>query len=239
MSRPAILIVRSLIYPCAAIYACAALTLAQAPPETVDTPRDAYQSADRYAAPDVISAESLRVPKRTAVENEAAVINVCASYVEGQMIYFHSFRDPQGFLGFASRIHSTPAMHDGLYWPVDSGEDESPMGPQFAAAAFTEAPSGISRPYFGYYFKILYAQGPDALGGARDYRVDGRLVTGFALIAWPAEYGASGVHSFVVNHLGDVYSKDLGPNTDRDAIGMSAFSPDRTWTRVLAAVETR
>ena len=97
--------------------------------------------------------------------------------------------------------HSTPA-----------GE-ESPVGPKFAAAAAAELQPGEARPMFGYYFKIMLAQGPEAVGGARDYRVDGRLITGFALIAWPAEYGVTGLRSFQVNQLGEIYTKDLGPET--------------------------
>lgn len=188
----------------------------------------------------VDQADTLRVSKRDIHGNEAAVLNVCASFVEAQMIYFRSNVSGDGFLAFAPRIRSTPGKRDGLYWVSDSGEDESPSGPGLAAAAITEdSPGPELRPFFGYYFKMLLSQGPEAPGGARDYRIDGRLVTGFALIAWPAEYWRTGVHAFIVNHLGDVYAKDLGPDTSRIAGGVSAFAPDRTWTRVLAGSETR
>jgi hypothetical protein len=114
------------------------------------------------------------------------------------------------------------------------------MGPKFAAAAISEMQAGGKpQPYFGYYFKILLAQGSDAPGGARDYRVNGRLTTGFALVAWPAEYGISGVHSFLVNHFGDVYAKDLGPHTQRIASGMAAFDPDQSWAKVGAGNDRR
>jgi hypothetical protein len=179
-------------------------------------------------------ADRERIPKQSIVDNEAAVTDICASYVEAQLIYFRSDHDGDGFPAFAQKIRSTHNRRDGLYWAPKFSEDESPMGPKFAAAAVTEEqPRGESRPYFGYYFKILLGQGPEAPGGARDYRVNGRLLTGFALVAWPAEYGVSGVHSFLVNHFGDVYTKDLGSGTRRIASGMSAFAPDRSWTKVV------
>jgi hypothetical protein len=169
------------------------------------------------------------------LQNEAAVVNVCFGYVEAQLLYFREDHANGGFLEFAQKIRSTPGKRDGLYWPLDGDEDESPLGPQFAAAAVTEDRSGAgSRPYFGYYFKVLLAQGPEAPGGARDYRVDGHLVTGFALIAWPAEHGVTGVRSFLVNHLGDVYAKDLGPDTPRVAASMPAFDPDRSWLKIAS-----
>ena len=178
-------------------------------------------------------------PRRSAAQNESAVINVCASYVEAQLIYFRADHDRDGFLKFARNIRSTPGSHDGLYWPPESDDDEeSPIGPLFAAAAITEYPNPEPRPYFGYYFKILWAQGPEARGGARDYQVYGRLLTGFALIAWPADYGLTGVNSFMVNQFGDVYAKNLGPDTHRVAAGMPAFAPDRTWTKISSTEST-
>jgi DUF2950 family protein len=178
------------------------------------------------------------VPRRGVAGNEAAVVNVCVSYIEAQLLYFRTDHKSDGFLTFAQKIRSTPGTRDGLFWPIDSDEDESPIGPLFAAAAITEYPFGEARPYFGYYFKILMGQGPEAPGGARDYRVDGRLIAGFALVAWPAAYGVSGVHSFMVNHLGDVYAKDLGPDTHRVAVGMPVFAPDRTWMKVISNPRT-
>jgi hypothetical protein len=170
--------------------------------------------------------------------NESAVIEICHRYVEAQLMYFRSDHDADGFLAFAGKIRSTPGMRDGLYWLLEDGQDESPMGPNFAAAAATEDQSpGYPRPLFGYYFKVLVSQGPEAIGGARDYRVDGRLLTGFALVAWPAAYGVTGAHSFLVNHMGDVYAKDLGSETGRTAAGISAFAPDRSWTKVSSSID--
>ncbi len=177
--------------------------------------------------------------RRSVIENEAAVISVCASYIEAQFIYFRTDHNAGGFLEFAQRVRSTPGRHDGLYWAIEGDEDESPMGPQFAAAAITEPSSGVeSHPYFGYYFKILLSQGPEASGGARDYRIAGHLIGGFGLVAWPAEYGVSGVHSFLVNHLGDLYTRDLGPDTQRAATGITTFAPDRSWTKLSSGTPT-
>ena len=206
--------------------------------------RTAGPAADRPVSVQLISAAHEErsepdfgpVQPRSVFENEAAVVNVCASYVEAQLIYFRSDHRAGGFLEFAQRIRSTPGTHDGLYWAMDADQDESPLGPNFAAAAVTEEQADIeSRPYFGYYFKVLLSQGPEATGGARDYRVNGHLIAGFALIAWPAEYGVSGVHSFLVNHLGEMYARDLGPDTQRAALGMTAFAPDRSWTKLLVS----
>jgi hypothetical protein len=169
--------------------------------------------------------------------NEPAVIDICRGYVEAQLAYLRSARRADGYLAFAERIRSAAGMRDGLYWPPQNSSDESPMGPKFAAAAAAELQSSETRPYFGYYFKILGAQGANAVGGARDYRVDGRMITGFALVAWPAEYGVTGVRTFQVNHLGAVYGRDLGPETGRTAAGMSVFTPDPTWTKVASAVD--
>jgi len=180
---------------------------------------------------------ALNTPVRRTAANEAAVLEACREFVRAQFEYFAFDHAGDGFLSFAARIRSTPGRHDGLYWPIDTGDDESPIGPNFAAAAPAELSPEVSpRPYFGYYFKALVAQGPDAPGGARDYRVNGRLIGGFALIAWPAEYGVTGTVTFQVNQLGIVYRKDLGPDTSR-AAGIAEFSPDSSWTRIPFARE--
>jgi hypothetical protein len=163
--------------------------------------------------------------------NESAVIDFCLEYVEAQIKYAQISRNAGGLSVFAQNVRSAPGKREGLYWAIREGEDESPVGPNVAAAAVTEQqPADRSRPFAGYYFKILMAQGPAALGGARDYRLEGRLVLGFALVAWPASYGVSGVRSFLINHLGDVYARDLGPDTSRIAAGLTVFDPDHNWT---------
>jgi hypothetical protein len=193
-----------------------------------------YPASRPDLSQDTVSRTNLRA------RNEKAIINSCLDYVEAQLNYFRSDQDADGFLAFAERIRSTPGRHDGLYWAIGADDDESPMGPNFAAAAITEQEASDDiRPFFGYYFKMLLSQGPEAVGGARDYRIDGRLVAGFALVAWPADYGTSGVRSFLVNHLGDVYAKDLGPETPRSASAMTEFSPDWTWTKAASAADHR
>jgi hypothetical protein len=171
--------------------------------------------------------------------NESSAIDLCRAYVEAQLAYFSRPRNVEGVLAFAERIRSTAGKHDGLYWPLDDdGANESPMGPNVAAAAITEqGPGEQPRPFLGYYFKTLLAQGPAAAGGARNFKVENRLVGGFALISWPAHYGVSGVQSYIVNHLGDVYARDLGPDTGRIAANVSVFNPDRSWTRVASVRE--
>jgi hypothetical protein len=163
--------------------------------------------------------------------NELEAVATCEAYVDVQLDYFSADRQGDGFLQFAQKINSTPGKFDGLYWSNANGEDVSPIGPFAAQAAGTEQPVGGSAPLAGYYFKILTAQGSAAAGGARSYVVDGRMIAGFALVAWPAEYGVTGVSTFVVNQLGVVYQKDLGSDTAQIARAMDQFNPDSTWTK--------
>jgi len=170
--------------------------------------------------------------------NEAAIIDLCFSYVDAQLMYVATSRSGDGYFAFAEKIRSAPGLRDGLYWPLDADEEESPIGPKFAAAAATELDPADAHPFFGYYFKILVTQGDQAVGGTRDYRVDGRLIAGFGLVAWPAEYAVTGTHAFLVNHRGEVYAKDLGPGVGRAAAAMTSFAADRTWTKVATAAKS-
>jgi hypothetical protein len=139
---------------------------------------------------------------------------------------------------YAQRIVSRPGKKDGLYWPAQFSADESPLGELAASAAAEGYRAGQERaPYYGYYYKVLTRQGPNAPGGALDYVVRGNMIGGFALVAYPAEYRNSGVMTFLVNHQGNVYEKDLGPDTARIAAGMTAFNPDNTWRRVADAAQ--
>jgi hypothetical protein len=178
-----------------------------------------------------------RLSRRGVPENEAGAVDACVSYVEAQFAYFRSAHSVNGARAFAQRIRSAPGKQDGLYWAPQSGEDESPVGPPFAAAAVTEDGAG-SQPFFGYYYKVLQWR-PEAQRGTRDYHRDNPLAGGFALVAWPAEYGVTGVRSFLVDHRGIVYAKDLGPRTARTARGMSVFAPDRTWAVVHTGLDER
>jgi hypothetical protein len=166
--------------------------------------------------------------------NELSAIQAALAYVDAQQEYAEKGIGGNG--AYAQRIVSQPGKKDGLYWPRQPGEDESPLGELAASATAEGYRVGQQRiPYHGYYYKVLTRQGPNAPGGAVDYVVRGKMIGGFALVAYPAEYRNSGVMTFLVNHQGNVYQKDLGPNTADIASGMTAFNPDGTWERVADA----
>ena len=166
--------------------------------------------------------------------NELNTIQVCLAYVDAQREYYA--RDPDGdaLLQYAKAFASSPGRKNGLYWPTKAGEPPSPLGPFVDRARGEGYSKGSSAPvpYWGYYYRILTAQGKDAPGGAYDYLAHGRLLGGFALVAHPAQYGVSGVMTFIVNQDGVVYQKDLGPNSAAIARAMKEFNPDSTWKRV-------
>jgi hypothetical protein len=172
---------------------------------------------------------------RRVGRNELNAIQVCLAYVDAQREYaMAKGRQGAGLLEYAQKFVSTPGKQDGLYWEAGEGQEESPIGPLFAAArdeGYIKEPLG-GEPYHGYLYRILTAQGENAPGGAQDYVVGEKMIGGFALIAYPAHYRASGVMTFIVNHDGVVYQKDLGKETKKAARAMKAFDPDNTWTRV-------
>jgi hypothetical protein len=173
------------------------------------------------------AAGRLEILARRVGRNEMNAMEVCRAYVEAQMEYGSRDRDADGVLEYAQRIVSGPGKHDGLYW---EGEPENLVPKAFAEAAAANYPGGGKHePYHGYYFRILKAQGPAAPGGAFDYVVKGKMIGGFALVAYPAEYSVSGVNTFIVSHKGVVYEKDLGPTTTTLARQMTLFNPDKTW----------
>jgi hypothetical protein len=166
--------------------------------------------------------------------NELDVIQVCLAYVDAQREYY--MRNPlnSALLQYASKLISTKGKRDGLYWETSADEPPSPLGPLVAQArreGYKRA-AGKPTPYHGYYYKMLTGQGPDAPGGAYDYVVRGKMIGGFALVAYPAQYGSSGIMTFIVNHDGVVYEKDLGPNTAATAQSMTKFNPDKTWKKL-------
>ena len=166
--------------------------------------------------------------------NELEAIQTARAFVDAQNEYADKDRGA-GPGVYAQRIVSSPGKKDGLYWPPDG--DESPLG-ELAAKASAEGykvGSGEPQPYHGYYYRILTRQGPNAPGGEMDYVVNGKMIGGFALVAYPDEYGNSGVMTFVVNHKGEVYQKDLGELTEAIAKRMKEFNPDQTWKKVEAA----
>ena len=163
--------------------------------------------------------------------NELNAIQTSLAYVDAQDEY--AAKDRGAGVGvYAQRLVSEPDKKNGLYWPTAAGEEESPLGELFAAASKQGYRAGEGRtPYHGYYYKILTKQGPAAPGGAHDYVVNGKMIGGFALVAYPAEYRNSGVMTFLVNYDGTVYQKDLGRDTTALAEEMTAYNPDKTWTK--------
>lgn len=165
--------------------------------------------------------------------NEISVIEVCRAYVAAQREYFAKNLGPGGLAEYAQHFMSRIGRRDGLYWPIEAGEEESPLGPLIArtrAAGYRPGTPHLKpRPYYGYYFHILTGQGQNAPGGAKNYIVNNHMTGGFALIAYPATYGDSGVMTFIVNHNGIVYQKNLGPETSRIAAGIMQYDPDPGW----------
>jgi len=165
--------------------------------------------------------------------DELDAIQSCLAYVDAQNEYAERDRTAAGANTYAQRIISAPGKKDGLYWPTSQGEDASPLGELIAEATAQGYRLGDGRtPFHGYYFKILTKQGPAAPGGELDYIVRGKMIGGFALVAYPAEYRNSGVMTFIVNHTGNVFQKDLGPDTAKLAERMTSFNPDQSWTKV-------
>ncbi len=179
------------------------------------------------------AAGRLEILYRRIGRNELDAIQTCLAYVDAQNEYAEKDRG-DGVGVYAQHVVSSSGKKDGLFWRDDA--DPSPLG-ELAAQASAEGykVEGNGAPYHGYYFRILKAQGSDAPGGALNYVVKGKMIGGFALIAYPAEYGNSGVMTFLVNHAGTVYQKDLGKRTDFVAKRIIVFDPDQTWKKIDAA----
>jgi hypothetical protein len=164
--------------------------------------------------------------------NELHVIDVLHAYIDAQHEYATKDCKGGGKVEFAQRLISTEGKHDGLYWETKEGEEESPLGPLVAQAAKEGYANPELQPFHGYYFKILKGQGKHANGGAYNYVVKGKMILGFAIVAYPAEYGNSGVMTFIVNQEGTIYQKNLGKNTKQKAEAMKLFNPDKTWKKL-------
>jgi hypothetical protein len=169
--------------------------------------------------------------------NELAAIQVCLAIVDAQREFAVRDSDGDGLREYAAKMTSSPGQRDGLYWPTAEDEALSPLGPLLAAAAqdgYLSPNTGSLEPYHGYFYKILTRQGAHAPGGRYDYFVQGQMVAGFALLAWPARYGASGIVSFIVSQDGSVYQKNLGRKTSALAPALGSFDPDASWKRVTS-----
>jgi hypothetical protein len=167
-------------------------------------------------------------------ENELFVIRACLAYGDAQREYAMQDHDGDGVLEYAQTFRSSEGKRDGLYWPAAAGEEPSPLGPLYARAQGEGYDLGKSgpTPFHGYYFRILTGQGPGAPGGQYDYLIRGNMIGGFALVAYPSRWGASGVMSFMCSHDGRVSQKNLGPDSAAIASQMTRFEPDETWEPV-------
>lgn len=172
------------------------------------------------------------IVNRRIGQNELGAIAVCEGYYRAQKEYAAKGHDGLPAKLYAEKFASDPGKQNGLYWEVAAGKPQSPMGPAVAAATAEGYGGDGPQPYHGYIYKRLSSQGPDAPGGAKSYVVNGRQSGGFALLAYPAKYGTSGIMTFVVNQDGVIYQKDLGDGTETAAPGITSFNPDQSWTVV-------
>ena len=169
-----------------------------------------------------LKAGGAEVRARRIGRNELDAVQSVLAYHDAQMDYASVDRDGDGALEYAQNIYSTPGTHDGLYWAEDKSGQISPLGPEFGEAIAGEG-------WHGYRFRILDAQGPSAPGGAYSYLIGDKMSRGFALIAWPLRYNDTGVMSFMISHEGEVFEKDLGPDSEKQALAMKRFDPDDSW----------
>lgn len=167
------------------------------------------------------------IVNRRIGENELQAIESARLYVEAQRHYATEDHDGDGVLEYARKLISTPGKTDGLYWPPEQGDGDSPIGPNLDPAALGNADAG--KGYFGYHFRILTRQGKNIAGGPFDYIINGNMIAGFGLIAWPVDYARTGVTTFVINNAGVLYEKDLGPDTAKLAAQIRSFNPGKSW----------
>ena len=208
------------------------LTILQVGSDNWPFPFPLVQEGERWRFDSSAGVEE--VINRRVGRNELSTIQACLAYVDAEREYY--LRNPENdpLFHYARRLLSTEGHKDGLYWPVAGGEEPSPLGEEFAharAEGYFKAEPPKSTPFHGYVYRALEAQGPHAVGGAYQYVAHDKMIGGFALVAYPAQYGTSGVMTFIVNHQGVVFSKDLGQDTQQLADEMKAFDPDDTWKR--------
>jgi hypothetical protein len=179
-----------------------------------------------------VNAGKEEILNRRIGRNELFAMQAILAYVDAQRDYYVGNPENAKLLQYAQKMASSPGKRDGLYYPVKAGERESPLGPLFVSAkaeGYAKTADGKPGPYHGYKYRILKGQGSDAKGGAYEYVAQGKMIGGFGLVAWPATYGNSGVMTFIVNHDGVVYEKDLGAGTEAAAQKITKFNPDKTW----------
>ena len=181
------------------------------------------------------AAAGQEIVDRRIGRNELDTIETLRAIADAQADFARTAGRQGAFRAYARRFFSAPGQRDGLYWPTRDDEPESPLGAfvaQASAGGYSQRGGGAPQPYHGYLFRILEAQGPNAPGGAMDYVVNGRMIGGFAVIAVPAQYGVSGIKTFLISHDGVVYEQDLGPDTAREAAAIRAFDPAPGWSPV-------
>jgi hypothetical protein len=171
------------------------------------------------------------VVARRVGENETRAIETCRAYVEAQKAYATADWDDDGVMEYAQLVLSSRGQQDGLYWSSEEFDEESPAG-QYVVEVKLRTRTDPKQGYFGYRFRILRGQGSNVAGGRYDYVINGNMIAGFALIAWPVEYGLTGVKTFMISHHGAVYENDLGPNTAAAVDQIVRFNPDDSWTLV-------
>jgi hypothetical protein len=169
----------------------------------------------------------LEIANRRIGENELQAIETARLYVDAQRDYASDDHDGDGVLEFARKLLSTPGKTNGLYWPPEQGDGDSPIGPNLDPGALDKAEAG--KGYFGYRFRILEGQGPNIAGGPYSYVINGHMIAGFGLIAWPVEYGRTGITTFEINQSGILYEKDLGSRTAEIVRQIHTFNPGSSW----------
>jgi hypothetical protein len=181
-----------------------------------------------------VAAGADEIIDRRVGANELAAISNLSAYVDAQVQYASADRDGDDVLEYAQKINSSPGKKDGLYWelPAGSTDEASPFGPFVAEKAAYLADNEAGDPFMGYYYRIITRQGENASGGRYDYVINGNMIGGFAMIAWPADYGSTAIMTFIVNQNGRVYQKDFGEKTEVGAAAIQDYNPDSSWTEV-------
>jgi hypothetical protein len=181
-----------------------------------------------------VAAGADEIIDRRVGANELATIDNLKAYVDAQVQYAEADRDGDDVLEYAQKINSSPGKKDGLHWEVPAGstDEASPFGPFVAEKAAYLADHEAGDPFMGYYYRIITRQGENAPGGRYDYVINGNMIGGFAMVAWPADYGSTGIMTFIVNQNGRVYQKDLGEKTEVGAAAIQDYNPDSSWTEV-------